>query len=107
MCLDVSFLSLCFVSGLLRVFLMMEIFSLEEDDSSGLFLTQTPSAESKESENKDKSAILGDPFDFMSPCVSLVTSQPTQYSDISDDDFEGIPSSQPQRKITADDYRYV
>ena len=75
---------------------MMEIFSLEEEDSAGLFITQGGIVNN---DNCGNNSILGDPMDFKSPCVSLV-SQPkvntnaAEYSDISDDDDFEIPSSQ-------------
>ena len=70
---------------------MMEIFSLEDDDASDLFITQTPS------ENKNevvKMGIIDDPMDFTSPCKSLVGDVGQKYSDISDDDDVLIPCSQ-------------
>ena len=73
----------------------MEMFSLEEDDSNGLFLTQTPSVTSQNEDKVGEFGILGDPLDFTSPCVSLVSSRQDQYSDISEDEFVDIPSSQP------------
>ena len=73
----------------------MDYYSLEEDDASGLFITQESSRINDEiGENHDES---GDNFlgvmtdDFQSPCVSLVTGENTaHYSDISEDeqDFE-------------------
>ena len=68
----------------------MDNFSLEDNDSQSLFITQ--------SSNSDISNIItGDPSDFSSPCVSLLSQREgddnAHYSDISDDDFE-IPSSQ-------------
>ena len=78
----------------------MDVFSLEDDDVSGLFLTQ--SSDKSVSQVND-SVILKDPFDFSSPCVSLV-SQPKPndvlYSDISDSEDFNIPSSQIQQEVT-------
>ena len=70
----------------------MEVFSLEDDECSQLFITQT----SKENDEGKlgNSGIILDPMDFSSPCVSVVNKELMQYSDISDDDFDMIPCSQ-------------
>ena len=67
----------------------MDVFSLEDEEYEHLFITQS-------SDNSEKNAILEDPNDFSSPCVSLVPQRANieaRYSDISDDEFD-IPSSQ-------------
>ena len=74
--------------------LIMELYSLEDDDCHELFITQS---DSKKDESGSKS-ILMDENDFQSPCVSLVSNSKANalgcdYEDISDDDFQ-IPSSQ-------------
>ena len=77
---------------------MAEVFSLE-DDYGDLFITQSDNNlnvdSSQNYKNEEESGILSDPFDFSSPCVSMISKQKEpQYSDISDaEDFE-IPSSQ-------------
>ena len=76
----------------------MEVFSLEDDEYSSLILTQSSSV----SEVSDKSAILPDPMDFESPCVSLITKSQPVYSDISENDFEDIPCSQVVAKSQGD-----
>ena len=82
----------------------MEVYSLEEDDCSQLFITQTSP---KRTEN---GLVLGDPMDFVSPCVSLVSKVDgamNVYSDISDDDMETVPCSQVAKNENADDERSV
>ena len=70
----------------------MERYSLEEDEANDLFIPQkSPSDKSDENITNN---VLGERTDFQSPCVSLVNSSQPQYSDISDDDFMEIPSSQ-------------
>ena len=61
------------------------VFSLEEDDCSQLFLTQTPRQE--QSENVSDRQFWVATNDFASPCVSLTGYQP-QFSDISEDEFD-------------------
>ena len=79
---------------------IMDVFSLEEDDCSQLFITQSLP---KSGENRGLiSDILGNGSDFTSPCVSLVNRRSIhdpQYSNISDDDFVDIPSSQQQNNL--------
>ena len=69
----------------------MDVFSLEDDSESNMFLTQESSNNSDSGRN---TGILGDPYDFTSPCASLLSCKQDQYSDISDDDFFQFPSSQ-------------
>ena len=67
----------------------MDTFSLEDDNYDSLFITQS-------SDKCDYVGILGDPSDFLSPCVSLVSQGKvgdTKYSDISENKYE-IPHSQ-------------
>ena len=80
----------------------MDVFSLEEDDCSQMFITQSSP---KRAGNE---TVLGDPLDFASPCVSLVGAehaQGAQYSDISDEEFVQIPCSQPRNKKPDDSKR--
>ena len=93
--------------GLLRLFYIMDIFSLEEDDGNELFLTQSKSDSADLRNYSQNISILGDPLDFKSPCASLVSRSQTQYSDISEDDFEDIPSSQIQTKTVGESTRCV
>ena len=79
----------------------MEIYSLEEDDYSGMFLTQTPRVE------KVENPILPDPSDFKSPCVSLIGGIKAAYSDISEDEDFEMPSSQPVRNMEKQEQRCV
>ena len=76
----------------------MEVFSLEDDECLELFITQS-SFQSGDNNNSSKSnGIISDEMDFQSPCFSLVNggnSAVPHYSDISDDDFVDLPSSQP------------
>ena len=77
---------------------MAEVFSLE-DDYGDLFITQSDNIlnvdSSQNDEKEEESGILSDPFDFSSPCVSLVSNEKEpQYSDISDAEDFDIPSSQ-------------
>ena len=78
-----------------------QVFSLEEDDCSDLFVTQTPRkknivppSEENCNESQEGNEFRGvDQHDFMSPCVSLhskLENTSTVYSAISDpeDDFE-------------------
>ena len=80
----------------------LEVFSLEDDDYNGLFITQTPREDKNlvgESEKCDEkcseNSFLGvAESDFQSPCVSLFgpnTSNGMEYSDISDaeNEFDG------------------
>ena len=96
--------------GFFLAFCNMEVFSLEEEECGGLFLTQNSrnhNGESEEFANKeDKSRednFFGmDPFDFTSPCVSMIcrnTERNTLYSDISDDekDFQNPANDTEQR----------
>ena len=70
----------------------MDTFSLEDDDCPELFITQSASnVNVNDSINQNNSSILGDPSDFSSPCVSILSSQ---YSDISDDEDIVFPLSQ-------------
>ena len=88
----------------------MEYFSLEEEDGHDLFLTQNSSSQGIVAENSGNSSILGDPNDFASPCVSIIGNKKSvqgQYSDISDDEFMDIPSSQPNKDYTGDYGRWV
>ena len=79
----------------------MELFSLEEDDGNDLFITQESSYDRNNLQNCDK--YLGkDATDFQSPCVSVIDKFKLQYSDISDDDFMDIPSSQIPRNDDGD-----
>ena len=77
----------------------MEVFSLEDDDCEGMFITQEPS---KLQEIDGDKSVLGDGLDFSSPCVSL-TSQSSLgaavYEDISDNDAFDIPCSEPPKDV--------
>ena len=69
----------------------MDVFSLEEEEGSELFLTQE--VRSKEKEDKSDSFCGVDPMNFEEPCRSLVGNGTNEfelpyYSDISDEDFE-------------------
>ena len=68
----------------------MKLFSLEEDDCNDLFITQESCNDSVECKEK---FLGGDPMDF-GYLRSLISSEGAQYSDISDDEFMDIPSSQ-------------
>ena len=81
----------------------MDLFSLEDEDYQGMFITQSSSNESNTSVN---SGIISDASDFSSPCVSLVSQNTTSapaYSDISDEGDLVIPSSQ----VPESNKRYV
>ena len=76
---------------------MMDVFSLEEDDYNNLFITQT-SKESVPEGGVQSSPILGDGNNFLSPLVSVesngeLNSLGAHSEDKSDEDFE-IPPSQ-------------
>ena len=83
---------------LLGYLLIMEVYSLEDDGFSGLFLTQESHESVSISDNRNHGGIIGDPMDFTSPCVGLTGrnngSTAGVYEDISDDDDFNIPSSQ-------------
>ena len=79
----------------------MDVFSLEDEEYSDLILTQSSSI----SKVSEKSVIMPDPMDFQSPCVSLISKNSMEYSDISDDDFERIPCSQVETKTVGDNCR--
>ena len=70
------------------------MFSLEEDDNEGLFLTQQPREVSEseicEAEVGENTQVFGiDGLDFTSPNVSVIRGASAEYSDISDaDDFQ-------------------
>ena len=66
---------------------IMDIFSLEDEDNNGLFITQS-GVNGLEAVNVTGGPITGDHADFQSPCVSLIGGRNSQYSDILDDDFE-------------------
>ena len=82
---------LCVFSVTFWILIQDGDFSLEEDECSSMFLTQSSNMDK---EKTGYGAILGDPMDFTSPCSSLITSRNTQYSDISDDDFDNFPLTQ-------------
>ena len=81
----------------------LDLFSLEDEDCSQLFITQQPSQKivnmlDKSDENNDSGneTFLGlSADDFKSPCSSLVTKSvlSNDYSDISDVD-EFVPQTQ-------------
>ena len=67
----------------------MDVFSLEEDDCSELFITQ-----SDKSDMDVMGPVLGDPHNFSSPLVTLTPGEhdtKPQYSDISEDEFDLFP----------------
>ena len=74
----------------------MDVFSLEEEDCGGLFLTQQSSSSQlegkKDEENEMETTFLGlRSDDFQSPCASLVTKSQAvggAYSDISEEECE-------------------
>ena len=71
----------------------MDMYSLEDDDCSELFITQSTNDsimdEMKLSQRLSVSNIFGsDGMDFQSPCTSLVNRDKPIYKDISDDDFD-------------------
>ena len=73
------------------------MFSLEEDEASQMFITQE-SSQSKdnvvnESEEEDL-MVFGDGSEVMKPPAVNVVKKFLQYSDISDDNFDGVNSSQ-------------
>ena len=72
----------------------MEVFSLEDDEYNGLFITQQSNEISDVSDvkNEEDSGVFlgGDSFDFGAPCVSLmpkVEPYNPQCKDISEDEF--------------------
>ena len=69
-------------------FLIMEFYSLEEDDGNELFITQ----ESWDSGDKVLKVNENDGLDY--ECPNLTQGCHAKYSDISDDDDFQIPSSQ-------------
>ena len=79
----------------------MEVFSLEDEDYSGMFLTQSSHLDNI----SDNSMILPDPMDFGSPCVSLISKTQPHYSDISEDEFVDIPCSQVAENSSASKQR--
>ena len=68
---------------------------LEDDDPSGLFITQEPRKVDGNSDNFDINR--GNGGDYVDLSQGAVGEMPT-YSDISDDDFVDIPSSQRQNR---------
>ena len=85
----------------------MDVFSLEDEDYSQMFFTQSSP---KRVDLVDSSPILGDGNDFASPLVLLVpkrNEELPEYSDISDDDFMDLPSSQVVQNSPASSGRYV
>ena len=70
----------------------MELFSLEDEDTTGLFITQESKnlvhEECDKSEDEFESLLGLDVNDFTSPCVSLVPKKAyvPEYSDISEDE---------------------
>ena len=84
----------------------MDVFSLEDEDCSQMFITQSSS---NDEQTRGNFSVLGDEFDFSSPCVSLLSgtnANHAQYSDISEDEFEQIPCSQKHQKAPDDHERY-
>ena len=74
----------------------MEVFSLEDDDCNELFITQESKDYSQNEEVKMESgyeSFLGlDPFDFQSPCKSVICNKSTyapHCSDLSDEKCDG------------------
>ena len=86
------------VSLLLGYLLIMEVFSLEDDGFSNLFLTQESRNSAVLHNGSGCTAVLPDPMDFSSPCVTLTPgsndSTGCVYEDISDSENFQIPSSQ-------------
>ena len=85
----------------------MDVFSLEEDECSQMFITQNSP---KQVQNDGNNSILGDGLDFSSPLASIVKQVPrneAQYSDISDNDFDQIRCSQQQNFAAVDNTRLV
>ena len=78
--------------------LKMEVFSFEEDDGNDLFLTQRSSSDGGNVGENNNKGILGDPMDFSSPVVGVVSGTANQlgctYEDISDEEDFQIPCSQ-------------
>ena len=76
----------------------MEVFSLEEDDGNDLFLTQISSSNGSQVCENNNVGILGDPMDFSSPVVGVVSGTANQfgctYKDISDEEAFEILCSQ-------------
>ena len=81
----------------------MDVFSLEEDDTNGLFLTQQPKVNNVETYNFDMGADL---LEIDSVGISQSEDYATEmaFEDISDDDFQ-MPSSQAVR--VNQDKRYM
>ena len=81
----------------------MDVFSLEEDDTNGLFLTQQPKVDKVETYNFDMG---GDLLEIDSVGISQSEDYATEmaFEDISDDDFQ-MPSSQAVR--VNQDKRYL
>ena len=76
------------------IILIMDMCSLEEDDYSGLFITQ---ADPVKKDSNDGVKILPEGNDFEVPCISLVSQVSVHkpiYEDISDDEIFDIPSLQ-------------
>lgn len=65
----------------------MELFSLEDDDVSGLFITQSDNSDVCKGNGE---GLLSEESSFIEPNFSLLQ---LQYKNISDDEFE-IPSLQ-------------
>ena len=84
--------SQCNFIGFFGIFLRkMDLFSLEEDDCHELFITQSSSVDEK-TDGAD-GEVLPDKG-FIQPVSSYLRPDEPQYSDISDDDFMDLPSSQ-------------
>ena len=97
MCLCVRILILVLFGGEL---FEMDVFSLEEDEYEGLFITQGSCGVQESSSNK---GILGDPSDFKSPCGSVFHTNSTgdsTYEDISDSEDFQILCSQKQEPVS-------
>ena len=83
-----------------------DMFSLEDEDCSQLFITQEPTQKLAEmiSDSFEKMEICDKPTffrlpvdDFASPPVSIMNINQNKYSDISDvEDFENAPVKQPE-----------
>ena len=77
----------------------MELFSLEDDEGSDLFITQSSPKRNNNVSQNDGLKLLPDGMDFQSPCSSILNAH---YSDISDDDFD-MHSSQIKFQEKQDD----
>ena len=82
----------------------MDLFSLEDDDCNGMFITQTSPQDTQMNDVLSNSV---PDRGFITPVSLYLKRTQPHYSDISDYDFVDIPCSQIPKNVAAEGVRYV